>query len=75
MAKDQEGTDESESTAKKHINLALSESDDAEIIRLYEVVKAVSGVSNKTIFELGLNTYKESDDFREKAKLVKDLVG
>jgi len=59
---------------KKHINLVLSDKEDSDVIRVYEVIKAVSGVSNKEIFKLGLNAYKESDDFKEKAKIVKDMV-
>lgn len=63
-----------EAGAKKHVNLVLSEKDDMDTIRLYDVIKAVSGVSNKEIFKIGLEAYKTSKDFKEKAKLLKDLV-
>ena len=65
---------EQESVVKRHVNLALSDREESDVIKLYDVIKAVSGVSNKEIFKLGLKAYQESPDFKEKAKIVKELI-
>lgn len=53
----------------------VNDKKDGEILNLLQIAKTVGGVNNKTIFNLGVKAYVQTEDFKKKAQVIKGLIG
>ena len=64
-----------EEVKKVHVNCILNEVDDAAIVQKYRVIQRVAAPGNKRIFELGLDAFRASPDWKKAVDDFKALMG
>lgn len=66
------GEETTEKEGKKYMAAALNVEEDADMIRSYDLIRKVAGMSNSDIFKLGITAAKETDTWK---KAVEELKG